>query len=518
MKLLIKKTDDISAGGNLGISDFRVAALLVFVILNLSLFIIRAISVWRYGALSTAGSAASVIYPIWKEVHHLPVYEWPLVYPFSLTMYNYLFYSTYGSFLKLIGASGASILTWGSLFTPVFAIMGAIAQWRLVQGYLNLRGARSALSLCFALGLWFCSSIVRGYAFAIRPDMAAVAFVMIALSMIVRQSRFGFAYAGVSFYLAWSFKQSSILTFAGICLFLLLHRRWRNLSILVTVFAALAATTLLLGSPEYRYSILVAPRIMSVFSLRWALFIVPKSLAANAYWILAPIILLFAMSARRVDKVVSLLTTVFVVAFFVGLSGMTRLGAWDHYLLEAFAAGSTLLQIAVFMMPGQLVSALVLLGCTLPGVQIAALQSKTYAHTFGTVEIANAAQYADAVAMRDRMASMKKPIFTSSAVFSLPWFSNDNRAPALVIDRIYHAATQADCHNGCIEGMMQRGEIPTVILPSFRNTTYQSSIAPDYDKSYQRALSQNYEKLGEARESDILWSIYVLKPRMQSAN
>ena len=67
MKLLIKKTDDISAGGNLAISDFRVAALLVFVILNLSLFIIRAISVWRYGALSTAGSAASVIYPIWNH-------------------------------------------------------------------------------------------------------------------------------------------------------------------------------------------------------------------------------------------------------------------------------------------------------------------------------------------------------------------------------------------------------------------------------------------------------------------
>jgi hypothetical protein len=255
---------------------------------------------------------------------------------------------------------------------------------------------------------------------------------------------------------------------------------------------------------------------MSVFSLKSALCIVPKSLAANAYWILAPIVLLFAMSAHRVDNVIRLLTTVFVIAFFVGLFGMTRLGAWDHYLLEAFAAGSTLLQLTVFMVPGRLASALVLFGCTFPAIQIATIQSKTHAHTFGTVEIANAGQYADALAMRDRMASMKKPIFTSSAVFSLPWFSNDNRAPALVIDRIYHAATQASCHNGCIEGMMQRGEIPTVILPSSRSNTYQDSVGPDYDKSYQNALSPNYKKIGEARESDVLWSIYVLKPEVRS--
>lgn len=35
----------------LGVSDLRVAAVLVFVILNLAVFLLRVISIWRYGAL-----------------------------------------------------------------------------------------------------------------------------------------------------------------------------------------------------------------------------------------------------------------------------------------------------------------------------------------------------------------------------------------------------------------------------------------------------------------------------------
>jgi hypothetical protein len=213
-----------------GLPHFRIAAVQLFVILNLAVALIRLISVWRYGALfPTTGGEPLVIYPIWKGVHHLPVYEWPLAYPFPLTLYNYLFYGTYAFLLRLVDADGIGIMLWGRLFTPLFATMGAMALWRLVQYHLNLRGACSVLSFVFALSLWFCASIVRGWAFAIRPDMAAIALVMIARWMVVRQPRFGFVLASVFFYLAWSFKQSVVLAFLGVCLFLLFHKRWRAL-------------------------------------------------------------------------------------------------------------------------------------------------------------------------------------------------------------------------------------------------------------------------------------------------
>ncbi len=300
-----------------------------------------------------------VIYSVWKAVHHLPIYEWPLAFPFSRAPYNYLFFETYGFLLRMIGASGASIMTWGRFFTPAFAIAGAIAQWKLVEKHLNLRGARSALSLLFALGLWFSASIVRQWAITIRPDMAACALVMIALYLVVRRPRLGFAFAGVFFYLAWSFKQSTVLALAGVCLFLLFHKRWRDLSMLALVFAVLAAATILIGSPEYRYNTLVAPRLIA-WSVMRVLPIAIKSLIANAYWILAPVALLLAAGKQRIDSTVRLLTTVLIVALAGGLAAMTKDGSWDHYLLEAFVAGSTLLQIAVFAAPGRLVSALVL--------------------------------------------------------------------------------------------------------------------------------------------------------------
>lgn len=477
--------------------------MLVFVILNLALFLLRAISVWRYGALFPIDSVQP-IYGVWKGVHHFPIYEWPLAYPFSLALYNYLFYGTYAFFLRLVGATGTGIMRWGCFFTPVFPIMGAIAQWRLVQRYLNLRGAMSALSLIFAFGLWFCTSIVRQWAITIRPDMAAVALVMVALCLVVRQQRFSFAFAGVFFYLAWSFKQSVILALAGVCLFLLLHKRWRDLSALAAVFAVLAAATILLGTPAYRYNTLVAPRLVTGFSLMWASRIAPKSLISNSYWILAPIALLLAAGARRVDNTVRLLTIILIVALAGGLAGMTKVGAWDNYLLEAFVAGSTLLQIAVFSAPGRFVSALVLFGCIIPSIQLVTVSAGPHLHRFGTVGIATPEEYADAVALRDRLAHLKKPIFTTNEIFSLPWFSTDDRFPALVIDQLFHESTMALCQNGCVEGMLQRGEIPTVMLLSSGD-------------SYQKSLNPNYQKIGEARESERMWSIYVLKPQASSS-
>jgi hypothetical protein len=455
------------------------------------------ISVWHYGSLfSTSGGESFMIYSMWKGMHHLPVYEWPFRFPFSFSQYNYLFYETYISFLRLVGAWDAGILTWGRLFTSVFAIAGATAQWQLIRSQFNLHGARSLYSLFFSLGLWLCTSIVRWWALTIRSDIAAVALVMIALWIVVRQPRFGFALAGVFFYLAWSFKQSIVLAFVGVCMFLLIHKRWRDLSVLATVFAVLTAATLLLGAPEYRFNILVVPRIIhSEFSFLHIWRFAKVSLIVNAYWIVAPVMLMLAAGARRVDNAVRMLMTVFAFALVVGLAAMGTTGATDNYLLEAFIAGSTLLQIAIFTIPGGLVNFLVLFGCVQPALQLASIPSGR--QIFGDVQLATATEYADALAQRERLVPMKKPIFTTDEIFALPWISNDNRAPALIVDYKLHDATRLRCLNGGIEGMLQKGDIPTVMLRP-------------RDVLFQQNLNPNYTKAGESYHQGDLYNIYVI--------
>jgi hypothetical protein len=560
------------------LSCCRIAAVLAFFALNLAVYLIRILSVWRYGALFCATSVESpMIDSIWRCMHHRPVYAWPFTFPFSLSLYNYLFYNAYARVLTLIGAWDAGILTWGRQLTLLFALAGGLAQWRLVRSLLKLRGAASALSLLLSVGLWLCTSLVKYWAIAIRPDMAAAALVMIALWIIVRQPRFAFAYAGVLLYLAWAFKQSVVLAFASLCLWLLLKKRWRDLAMLAAVFAALVAATLLLGTPEYRFSILVAPQMVKGFSfgLPWILHALGTGLTAvllNLYWVAAPLVLARASGgtpktdagARKsslkaglcqgttsvvpqmqnnergvlpaaeklvecvlesrfvsghdfsravngakstralapeecfsgVQRFLSLLTTVFAIALIVGLAGMGKVGGTSNYLFEAFAAGSTLLQLAVFTVPGRLVTSLLLFGCVQPAVQIAGVAIGF--HHQGKrdmVPIATATEYADAVTLRNRLAAMKKPIFTTDGAFEIPWLSTDNGAPAITIDPNFQEVARTREVKDGIEGMLQRGEIPTVMLATG-------------DVVYRKSLNPSYRKVGESIQQGTVYNIY----------
>jgi hypothetical protein len=491
----------------------RAAAVLAFFTLNLAVYIIRIVSVWRYGALFCSTAVESpIIDSVWRCMHHRPIYTWPFAFPFSLSMYNYLFYYTYACVLKLVGAWDAAILTWGRQFTLLFALAGGLAQWRLVRSFLKLRGAASAFSLALSLGLWLCTSLVKYWALSIRPDMAAAALMMIALWVVVRQPRFCFAYAGLLLYLAWAFKQSVVLAFAGLCLWLLLNKRWRDLALLVAVFAATVAATLLVGTPEYRFSILVAPQMVKgfTFGLPWILHALGTGVTAiflNLYWVAAPFVLLRTSGGvRNADTRIRLLVTVFAVALLVGVAGMGKVGGTSNYLFEAFAAGSTLLQIAVFTMPGRLVTSLVLFGCIQPALQIAGA-AIGYHHTGkrDMAAIATASEYADAVVLRDQLATMKRPIFTTDGAFELPWLSTDNNAPALVIDPNFQDAARSRELNGGIEGMLQRGEIPTVML------------APN-DLVYVESLNPSYLKVGESIQQGITYSIYEFNPVAPAPN
>jgi hypothetical protein len=479
------------------VSRIRIAAVLLFAASNLAVFLLRAASVARQGRLFfTNGGDALVLYPVWKAMHHLPVYDWPLSYPFTLSLYNYLFYYSYGWFLRFIHAPDPATMTRGGLLTLAFVLLGAVAQGSVVRRYLNLRGLASALAFLFALSLWVCTSLVGSWPFTVRPDLPAAALVMCALWAVLARPRFAYVYAGILFYLAWSFKQSDVLILAAVCLCLLGGREWKPLLQLAGVFALLAALTIFLGTPQYRYNTLAAPAV-SAYSLRHLFEMAPKYLIANLYWVLAPLAFLPAFAARRRDRTLRLLFVALVVSLVFGVTAMDKVGALDNYLFEALVAGSTLLNIATWQIPGKFVTALIVFGCAQPAYQVLAMPSGTeHPHRFGIVRLATARQYAEAVVLRDRLTAMPKPLFTTSTVFSLPWFSNDDQAPALVVDHIYHDATRAQCSDGCVEGMLARGEIPTVMLHTAGDDNYRLSLNPQY-----RAVA-------EAPYLGTMWTIY----------
>jgi hypothetical protein len=529
--------NDLSRVPDRTIPRCRAVAIVAFFALNLIVYLIRIVSVWRYGSLFCPTAAESpMIDSVWRAMNHRTLYPWPFAPPFSLTLYNYLFYHFYAAVLGLIGAVDSGILTWGRQLTVVFALAGALAQWRLVCGLLALRGASSGLSLAFALGLWLCTSLIKYWALVIRPDMAAAALVMITLWVIARQPRFCFACAGLLLYLAWAFKQSVVLTLVALCLWLAWQKRGRDLAPVASVFAALVAVTLLAGSPQYSFSILLAPTMVEGFSFgpKWILHTLGSGLTAiglNLFWVAAPFLLsksnsfVILSEARRIRRtcvsispptgwestplssieVKSLLTIVFAVALTLGLAGMGKAGATSNYLFEAFVAGSTLLQIAVFTVPGRLVTALVLFGCVQPAVQIAgAAIGFHHQGKHDRVPIATAAEFTQAAALRDRLATLPKPIFTTDEAFQLPWISSGG-APAFTFDPNFQAAARSRDQNGGVEGMLQRGEIPTVVL------------APG-DLVYLRALHPKYRIAFVSNQQGVPYTIYEFDPGAPAPN
>jgi hypothetical protein len=97
--------------------------------------------------------------------------------------------------------------------------------------------------------------------------------------------------------------------------------------------------------------------------------------------------------------------------------------------------------------------------------------------------------------LRDQLAGLKKPIFTTDGALALPWFSTENGAPPFAIDPNFQEVARSREERGGIEGMLQRGEFPTVVLA----TT---------DAVYLKSLNAKYALVGELMQQGVRYKIY----------
>jgi hypothetical protein len=470
------------------------AVITIFVCLNLIVFLLRAISVLRYGSLfGTTGGESLMVYSIWKGMRGYAIYEWPLIKPFSLSLYNYLFYFAYVKLLRLAGWWDAEILTFGRMITAAFAALGAIAQWKLVQAKLGSTGHKYwCLALCF--GLWFSTSFVRWWAITIRPDIPAAALVMLALLCLGRiEGTKGAIFAGIFFYLAWSFKQSVGLVAASSILYLFVTRRRSAFALFGFVLAEIVITVFL-GTAAYRYSIFIAPGVVSSFTFFNALNSLKQPLAVGCYvWI--PLGLLLARPWRRNFDVKDLLRASAIVSFGGGIIAMTKGGGGDNYLFEAFIAAATFLLIETFENPVRPVVTLFLaLGCIQPAIQIGS--QLLHVGSFGTVQIADSREFRRAQLTQQRVALLPKPMFTTDEVFSLPWNSSNNSYPAYVIDLVFETAARH-----------RYSQDRTVAL--VKNQEVESLMIRNEDPDLWHALKGKYSKIGEEDHQHFHYEVFT---------
>jgi hypothetical protein len=435
--------------------------------------IVRIVSVLRFSALVPSPIEGPGLYAIWKIQHGYALYEWPTRPFFGLTLYNFLFYETYARLLAILGVTSAAIPTGAKLLTLPFAIAGAIVQYAATRTSLrrfpipNHRVLAAAVSFL----VWLGAGVVGRWALFARPDVAAVLIAMCALALALRsidKPPHALLHAlGVLFFLAWAFKQSTVGIFAGVCLFeLIVRRSLRNALAIAFPFALLCGIVIAVGGPAYRFNLLTAPTIsgglIPWLAVYWFREIVLPNLpiwiaVAAGVWQCARAWRARESRSRWRDPALTLLICTMAASFALDFVLLAKPGAAVNHTFESWMT-SALFGLVSFLLvadaspaPGRraygaaaaltiapLAFALLLLdnGPSI-GLRAFALGSEAARLTSATP-----AEYARRATLVARMKSLPKPIFVDDEILGQPWFANDDRYPAVVLDRVFYDAAE----------------------------------------------------------------------------
>ena len=446
------------------------------------------------------GDAISV-YALWRLRHGHALYE-SLTRPyFSFTPYNFLFYRVYEGLASLTRDDRALLWT-ARLPTSAFALLGALAQYRtvaLVAGRPFGPFARWVNRL-LAFNAWFGCGIVSWWALAIRPDVGAAALATVGLYAAIAAvwyKRYALdAAAGIAFAAAWGFKQSYVMFFVAAVAHAVFRRRsWRAAAFIGAPFTAVASAALLFGSPEYRYDLLVAQTLDRIrpydvqFWLRGDLF--PGLLiwtlpawsvvefarrSGRGVWHAVAHLPESASAAAGADLRLIVLAALLSGAWVVATIG--KIGSSNNYAIEPAAAFSVWCGVvlaryasradpdsnrALMASSWMVVPMVLFVGGVLAGGDYALSHAVGLRARSETLTLGAPGELERRRQIEAKMQALAIPIYIRDEPLSLPWHTNDNHYPAVVIDHVLFDPAEA-------KGLVQVG------LPGLVRARYFGSL------------------------------------------
>jgi hypothetical protein len=447
---------------------------------------------WR-GSI-TEGREAPAIYGIWRVLHGYPLYEWPTRPPYSLTLYNFGFYRVYALVARLLGADGEGLLGTPRAFTLLGGALGAVVFVRLAARLAPPKDRLGWAALVgFSFTLWFGTQFTSWWSFSLRPDLWAATLALLALSCalpgILERRRALLVTASLIFFVAWTFKQSSVWTFAGSVVgAVLLGELGAALALALPCFVA-CACALLLGGAAYRFNIVHAPAA-SAWRLSLLSGVLFRTVPQNLGIFLAlPLALGAAKEPIRVtflkwlpgERLIAVAAAVAVVAgsLALGREGSNKNHLLEGYLLSGLATWCLIQRLPELgsfkaWAPGALLVGLV------PYALMPLLQLRR-PNALGRIVLCTRQDAAELQALAAAVDRLPKPLYSDDEILSLPWHSSDNRYPALVLDGTWFGLARR-------EGVMSK-EFPFDALASGRfGSTLFAAGHPDLETLEQRGV------------------------------
>jgi hypothetical protein len=435
---------------------------------TLAVFGVRLAATVARGDYCDAVCEAPCIYNVWKVQNGQPLYEWPTREPYNLTFYNAAFYYTYAGTLQALGVGGADIILGGRLLTVFFGLLGVLVTYHLAAA-LAERDAWSGLArfvtVCWAVFLWFGSSATAWFAMAVRADVAS--FVLALAGLLVyarwRQTRLwaGCVAAALLFYLAWTFKQSTVGILAGTCLHAFFCGRRKGPALALALSCVgLMATTLWLGGETYRFNLLKVPSLSPIDLHSGRPGYLLQSLVTNGFvWLFPPgCLVLGLLSWRRAGLRAALAafsrSQVAVVAF-PSVTAVTwcvfalfREGASKNTLLEGYLCLGICSLVLLIDLLGRLGESdggrkAALCGFGILAMAVFPVAQLVFPDRLGNLTIDSPAEHEKAVALAAYVDRLPRPVLVEDGFLAQPWHATNGRYPAYVPDVPWYRMAKA---------------------------------------------------------------------------
>jgi hypothetical protein len=454
--------------------------------LDAVILVARIAAALHAGGASALSAEGPVLYSIWKLRHGAPLYEDPFAAPFSVTLYNFLFYDAYAAALALFRVADRATPLAARLVTALIALGGAALQYAAVRAVPGSRRIARPVAAIVAALTWFGAVLPGQWSLAIRPDAGAVALDMAGMVLVLQVLRgrhpVRLAAAGALFYLAWAFKQTSVVAAPAAVLYLLTWRRsWRDAALVGVPFAAGIALTLAVGGAVYRTNIIAAPALSALTPLNvWfgvRTIVLPDALFWTAVVCalprLRPSTAAAGAGARApyaVDVTYPLLVT--LAAAGAAIPMLAKAGSAINHAIELKACAGVV--VAAILDAGVSGTATVLRarartaivwGAAL--VMVASNLSRLRVE-YPSLSAGAAGRDAAVALRRDaaaRISALPTPVYAEDELYALPWIANGNRYPAVVPDaQVYQAARAAGVSSDTVESMVARRAFASLAL------------------------------------------------------
>ncbi len=248
------------------------SVLIILLLTLISIFFIRFYNVFINHEIKdffTSGYEEESLLILWYNFNNKEIYTNLLEYPYRWAPYNWLFYDFYSFSLKLINLifdiHERSVINFFRLVTFFFSLIAFIFFYKSLK---HIKDENNLWTIFLAI---FCIyGLSTGWwNLTTRPDLPALAIEIIGIYFFLKNinniSILNIIIISIILFLAWSFKQTALITFCSITLYLLIQRKFLKCFLLISILFLLVSLTIFLQNDYYFQSIYMLNASGSVY-------------------------------------------------------------------------------------------------------------------------------------------------------------------------------------------------------------------------------------------------------------